>query len=45
MNKSREIQNQKRENKDLLQVQAAGLDAKYWASATACALQLQQAVG
>ena len=40
--KSREIQQQRRDGLDLAQAQALALGAKHWSSANACLLQLQQ---
>lgn len=39
--KSREIQQQRRDGLDLAQAQALALGAKHWSSANACLLQLQ----
>ncbi len=40
--KSREIQQQRRDGLDLAQAQTLALGAKHWSSANACLLQLQQ---
>ena len=42
--KSSELQNQNKDGLDKLQQMAIGLEARHWSSATACTMQLQQAI-